>query len=111
MPWPKALSCPRRDPGILPFGSMQMIERSAASRFGMMVPTPLPLGVGHDVSGKEALEQSSCASRCAGFQCRLLNLRLELKLGLRASPRIMTEKRGQMVAERDRSHLFPQPDR
>lgn len=29
-----------------PLGSMQMIELSAVGRFGMMVPTPLPLRVG-----------------------------------------------------------------
>jgi hypothetical protein len=38
------------DPGVFPFGSMQITERSVVSRFGMMAPTPLPVRVGAIVS-------------------------------------------------------------
>lgn len=38
------------DLGISPLGSMQITERSAVSRLGMMVPTPLPVRVGAIVS-------------------------------------------------------------
>ncbi len=34
------------DNSILALGSMQRIERSRVSRFGMIVPTPLPVRVG-----------------------------------------------------------------
>ncbi|CLP57205.1 Uncharacterised protein [Mycobacterium tuberculosis] len=43
----------RARPAILafsPLGSMQIMERSAVSRLGMMVPTPLPVRVGAIVS-------------------------------------------------------------
>ena len=47
---PELLASAAGDPGILALGSMQITERSAVSRFGMMVPTPLPVLVGAIVS-------------------------------------------------------------